>query len=182
MAYHQTAVADHLRVCAHISDNRIWVGTLYLSEPVLSCVASQILHAHPDNAKLSLERLKDEMTNGLIDMDKVEGLVSRIILLIAKDLCARQVLFQPTQAHRGKWDEELLDCRPLPVVQYLEFLFGGDRLDDSMKEPLRDWYINFSHWISIRENIKAGSNGELGYVSFVCLWTFNLINGYPQIG
>lgn len=54
----------------------------------------------------------------------------------------------------SKWSEqELADCRALGVTGYLEFLFGETTLSQEVKELFQDWYINFSHWVSMSQPI-----------------------------
>lgn len=181
MEYQQTAVANHLRICADRTEDGTWLDTLYPSEPLLSCAAAELLHKRRDNLIYSLKCLRNEIANGVIDTGKRGELVSRLILLFAKDLCVRQSGFLQPKLKYGRRANELLDCRPLSVVQYLEFLFGDGRLTDSMKEPFYNWYIDFSHWIPMRKPIQAGSEGQLGYVFYYFLRAFNLMSDSLQI-
>lgn len=181
-AYQRKSVSGYLRVCTETTEDRIWQSTMYASEPLVACAASELLHEKLDNIKNSLRRLTDEISNGLIDIGKRGELASRVILLLAKDLCVRQPNLLPPNPEYTAWQVELLDCRPLPVVKYLEFLFGADnpKLDKMMKDLFRDWHIDFSHWISMDENIRVGFKDHLRYVSCQRLWTSYRINTYPR--
>ncbi|KAF8598013.1 hypothetical protein BDV93DRAFT_526995 [Ceratobasidium sp. AG-I] len=157
LAYLQNSVSSYMLVCADTTEDMTWQTTLYPSEPLLSCAASKLLHRRPNNIHGALLCFGDEVTRGLIDIAKRGELASRLILLLAKDLCVRQPNVLPPN-----WGEKtLLDCRPLPVTEYLKFMFGADRLSDSMKELFHDWYIDFSHWILMDEKVQVGSEGHL---------------------
>lgn len=166
VAYQKKSVSGYLRVCSDTTDDRTWQNTFYPSEPVLSCVASELLHAHPLHLRYALDSLQEEVASGLIDMGKNGELVSRLILLLAKDLCVRQ---QTPEAKSGlivsdNGKEALLDCQPLPVLDFLTFLFGSAWLNDSIVGKFRGWYVNFSHWIAMSENLQVGGECELRYI------------------
>lgn len=152
-----------MRVHVNTMDNWTLLDTLYPSEPLLSCAASELLHGREYNVRGSLCCLEKEINADLIDTDKCGELVSRLIPLLAKDLCIRESGALPYSS------QELLDCRPLPVVMYLVFLFGGDCLNDSTKFLFRDWYIDFSHWITMSEKLEFDSEGYVRHV--YCLYS-----------
>ncbi|KAF8594720.1 hypothetical protein BDV93DRAFT_131989 [Ceratobasidium sp. AG-I] len=156
ISYQQNSVAGYMRICTDTTENGTWQETAYPSEPVLSCAASLLLHAKPDIMASSLRCLMKEISSGLIDTGKHGELVSRLLLLLAKDLCARQLDLDLHTARvvGDDWNKELLDCRPLLVVEYLEFLFGN-RVDESAKKQFDHWYIDFSHWAPMVESIQA---------------------------
>lgn len=165
VAYQQKSVSGFLRVCVDITEDRIWQSTAYPSEPILSCAAFRLLHASPSNISNTLRCLTSEVASGLIDIGKQGELVSRLILLLAKSLCVRQPNFWPLDTKPdAKQDEELLDCRPLPVLTYLEFLFGSGHLNNAMREQFKNWYINFSHWTPMIKKIEFGPR-QFRYVS-----------------
>lgn len=168
IAYQQKSVSGYLRVCSDTTDDRVWQNTLYPSEPVLACAASQRLHERPHHLRNALESLQAEVASGLIDVGKSGELVSRLILLVAKDLYVRQwtplARFGLINSETG--GKELLDCQPLPVLGYLAYLFGSDWLTPSIKEKFGGWYVNFSHWIAMDEVIQVGGEYEIRYVFF----------------
>ncbi|KAF8606153.1 hypothetical protein BDV93DRAFT_362270 [Ceratobasidium sp. AG-I] len=52
------------------------------------------------------------------------------------------------------WEAELPDCKRVPVIDFLAFLFGTGVLEDTVKERFRHWHINFSHWISMSKCLE----------------------------
>jgi hypothetical protein len=158
--FQQKAVSSHLRICLDTTEDRIWQTTMYPSEPLLSCAAAQLLH--PINPKKDpFTCLQLAIHNGLVDLGLKGELVSRIIYLIGKDLAVRTPGLLPSVTPPSEvWEEEMLDCRPLRVVDYLGFLFNNVELNKQVKALFDGWYIDFSHWIAMSEPITfPKSNG-----------------------
>ena len=70
------------------------------------------------------------------------------------------------------WEEHLIDCQMVPVVDWLEFIFGpriwreGGTQGSLAREIFKDAYLNFSHWICMEANIAGSKEGnELRLVS-----------------
>ncbi|KAI9462598.1 hypothetical protein HD554DRAFT_2330393 [Boletus coccyginus] len=158
----ESGVASHLRICLATTMDRNWRFTSYPSEPLLSCVAARSLHAVPGKLKIALGTLLNAVNSGMIDVGQRGELASRLLWLLAKDLFVR------TQAKvvnniPSSWDEHLIDCQMIPVVDWLEFIFGTQmwNADDNQAslahDMFKDAYINFSHWVCMEANI-AGSN------------------------
>ncbi|KAI9464849.1 hypothetical protein HD554DRAFT_2315779 [Boletus coccyginus] len=158
----ESGVASHLRICLATTMDRNWRFTSYPSEPLLSCVAARGLHAVPGKLKIALGTLLKAVNSGMIDVGQRGELASRLLWLLAKDLFVR------TQAKvvnniPSSWDEHLIDCQMIPVVDWLEFIFGTQmwNADDNQAslahDMFKDAYINFSHWVCMEANI-AGSN------------------------
>ncbi|KAI9566675.1 hypothetical protein HD554DRAFT_2174092 [Boletus coccyginus] len=147
----ESGVASHLRICLATTMDRNWRFTSYPSEPLLSCVAARSLHAVPGKLKIALGTLLKAVNSGMIDVGQRGELASRLLWLLAKDLFVR------TQAKvvnniPSSWDEHLIDCQMIPVVDWLEFIFGTQmwNADDNQAslahDMFKDAYINFSHW------------------------------------
>lgn len=98
----QMSVAEHPRICADATEDKTWLTTLYPSEPILACASSRLLH-HNWKLFYYLISLRYRIASGLIDMDKRGELVSRLILLLAKDLCVRQPAFKSSRIIRTPW-------------------------------------------------------------------------------
>jgi len=158
----EEAIAKRSRICLKPSDrNRMWIFTSYPSEPFLSCAAAQMLHESPEDRRRILKTLMANVESGLIrEAGKRGGLANRLLWLIAKDLFVRETLKVPFLP-LPNWQEpspesELADCKRIPVVGYLEFVFGESFWSTVAPgvEPLfAKAYINFSHWITMKSLI-----------------------------
>ncbi|QRV97749.1 hypothetical protein RhiJN_25768 [Ceratobasidium sp. AG-Ba] len=155
--FSQNAVSSHLRYCFEISEDRSWLETSYPSEPMLSCAVTRILYSPPDMAHntildTALSHLQEAVVDDMIEVGQKGELVSRLVFLIAKDFALRQ----GGTAMTPHMDSDLTDCRPFPVVDYLDGLFGDEFLTPELKDRLNGWYINFSHWIQMTKPINFG--------------------------
>ncbi|GBE88894.1 hypothetical protein SCP_1403020 [Sparassis crispa] len=153
----ETGVASHLRVCDAITEDRMWRFTSYPSEPILSHVAGWLLHNEPDYIVDALKCMERKIQDGLIELGKSGQLVSRIVWILGKDSLVRQ-LYTPTVPDRTQ-SPYLLYCQKVPLTKYLEKCFGNTVWPDNKqqaeaaKNAFQNAYVNFSHWISMEENI-----------------------------
>ncbi|KAG9076453.1 hypothetical protein FRC06_009498, partial [Ceratobasidium sp. 370] len=108
---------------------------MYPSEPLLSCAAARLLYptSDPTSDKFfttieeALNQLATAVVDRTIDKGPTGELVSRLVLLIGKDVAIRISNPAPTSeasTNPSLVSEELLDCKPLPVARYLAVLFG----------------------------------------------------------
>jgi len=182
--YLERGVASHLWICLSTTADRVWMFSNYPSEPFLSCIAAFVLHGKepienkvPLLLKTSLQTLRDKFYNGMVDKGKAGELVSRLLWLLAKDLFIRTTtaphfnLFHAvTMDTDDEWQYEMADCRPIKVLQYLDFVFGERMWPEAAREAFEHAFINFSHWVSMHSDI-AGSNpnmhryGSFTYIS-----------------
>ena len=109
--------------------------------------------------------------NGLVDKGKAGELVSCLLWLLAKDLSVRTVIkpyrnlfYAPLG--EDEWDGELVDCRPIKVLEYLDFVFGKRRWHEDAQKAFENAFINFSHWVSMDSDISGNYPNELRYGSF----------------
>ena len=60
----------------------------------------------------------------MIDVGQHGELASRLLWLLAKDLyiCASAISGATTMPK--SWDDDVLDCKMIPVVDWLEYVFG----------------------------------------------------------
>ncbi|KAG2158309.1 uncharacterized protein EDB93DRAFT_1325447 [Suillus bovinus] len=137
VSYLEKAVASYLRICFSTTEDRMWTFTGYPSEPILSCVVD----------------------GGMVEIGQSGELASRLLLLLAKDLFIRK---DPPKGvirdlyYNGSGDAELIDCRKVSVIDFLEYLFGQtfwSRTVEEAKAAFQHAYINFSHWVSMTEFI-----------------------------
>ncbi|KAF9232755.1 hypothetical protein BU15DRAFT_67188 [Melanogaster broomeanus] len=163
----QSLVASHLRICITVTEDRRWSFTTYPSEPYLSCVAANILHAKSEMRDETLKVLMKKVNDGMIDMGRSGGLACRMLWLLAKDLLVR-TYHSPGEfldERKGKdWDAELIDCQEVSVRDFFMFLFGSDfwtRAGQSATTAFDNAYVNFSHWVSMDSNIRRNGLDQL---------------------
>ena len=155
----ESGVASHLRICLATTLDRTSRFTSYPSEPLLSCVAATNLHRTAQSLEKSLEEPLNLTNAGMIDMGQPGELASRLLWLLAKDLFNR-TRQDVANAFPSKWDQPLVDCQMIPVVDWLEFIFGSSIWDDGVRKTFRNAYMNFSHWVCMDTNIAGSKQGE----------------------
>ena len=146
------SVANHMRICLATSEDQKWSFTKYPSEPFLSCIATSILHRAPDILRMSLETLRRKVHDGLVSTGQAGELTSRLLWLLAKDILVRVEggnFGINSQLLERSWDAELTDCRMVPLIAYLKFLFGVRPWPSEALEVFKDAYVNFSHWVEM---------------------------------
>jgi len=162
----ENGMASHLRICLSITLDQTWRFTSYLSEPLLSCVAAINLHGTAQSLEKSLEELLDLIKAGMIDMGQRDELASRLLWLLAKDLFIR-TRHGVVTTFPSTWDEHLIDCQMIPVVDWLEFIFGSriwdrDNTQASLaRKMFENAYLNFSHWVRMDTHDTPDEEEEL---------------------
>ena len=66
----ETGVASHLRIFLATTPDRNWRFTSYPSKPLLSCIATSVLHKGPETLKLALGSLLKVVNSGMIDVGR----------------------------------------------------------------------------------------------------------------
>lgn len=156
------AIASHLRVCLGTTEDRTWVFTTYGSEPLLSHVAASALHASPS----AFDVLRTKLSSGMIEKGKSGELACRLLLLVGKDVFLRRIYAK----RKILETDELLYCLPVPLLDYLEALFGpkiypaDESAAKAVKRAFENAKVNFSHWISMSEKIHNPKNMNWKYV------------------
>lgn len=148
----EDGVASHLRILHGITQDRYWIHTGYSSEPFLSCIAASLLHRE-GSLQGCLSKLQ-EVCGGVVSPDGGQ-LAGRLFWSLAKDLLVRAKgddLFVGSRAEED-WNVELNDCRIIPLLTYLEFLFGRHPWPQAALKTFKDAYVNFSHWAVLKEFI-----------------------------
>ncbi|KAG2146282.1 hypothetical protein DEU56DRAFT_787283 [Suillus clintonianus] len=162
VSYVEKGVASHLRICFSTTQDRSWAFTGYPSEPLLSCVAATLLHSGNNTLEDALGVLNKKVNEGMVEIGQSGELVSRLVLLLAKDMYVRDHLSEGTIRdlhYNGRGDAELMDCQKVSVVDFLRYLFGETfwlLAGEEAKTAFRHAYINFSHWVSMTELISPG--------------------------
>ncbi|KAH7919076.1 hypothetical protein BV22DRAFT_1134113 [Leucogyrophana mollusca] len=169
VSYLETAVASHLRICTGTTEDRAWRFTSYPSEPFLSCVAADLLHESPGRLGDTLKTLTRKVDSGMFEIGQSGELASRLLWLLAKDKYVRDKVHSEVahpyihQPSAGPWDVELIDCQKVPVIPFLEYLFGdqfSSTISSTAKTAFKDAYINFSHWVSMKQDISPRRKTE----------------------
>ncbi|KIK15021.1 hypothetical protein PISMIDRAFT_337486 [Pisolithus microcarpus 441] len=161
----ESGVASHLRVCIAITDDRNWSFTTYPSEPFLSCAAASLLHAE-GNLDSFLKALEVKILSGMVDVGRSGELASRLLWLLAKDLYVRRTPLQSLvlpAVDGQEWNSELADCQMISVLNYFCFVFGDDfwdRAGKKARKAFKNAFVNFSHWVSMDENIWVSKNRD----------------------
>jgi len=158
----ESTVASHMRICITTTEDRLWSYTTYPSEPFLSCVAAYSMHRTEKSVVGTLHILKSKVENGMIDIGQCGELVSRLIWLLAKDFFVIRSNNTNSKHLIGSgYDAELVHCQMIPVIEFLEFLFGNDfwgkvehDAGHDAKEAFQDAFVNFSHWVSMQSYIR----------------------------
>ena len=155
----ENAVASHGRIRLATTEDRTRTFTMYPSEPLLSCVAANLLHESPKVRNRICMTLNEKVKAGLIEVGKTGELANRLIFLLGKDLYARQSVQDfpvPLLTPNVSLESELFDCKMVPLIGYLEYLFGTSfwgETEAEAKALFADAYINFSHWVPMKDNI-----------------------------
>ena len=171
VSYVETLVANHLRVCINTTEDGTWSYSTYPSEPFLSCAAASLLldDTSEDKLGLTLATLESMVNERVIDIGQIEEVVSRFLWLLAKDFFVRsKVNVKVKNEQVLEFDRELLDCQLVSVVEFLEFVFGSRVwADKEAKKQFDSAYINFSHWVSMGDDIRHGEKDleQLPYVT-----------------
>jgi hypothetical protein len=161
-----STVASHMRVIVTTTEDCIWSYTSYPSEPILSCAAAISMHETNNSLRDTLYILQAKVDNGMIDVGQCGELVSRLIWLLAKDFYVMRHLGTRTFTGSGN-NVEVVHCRMIPVVAFIEFVFGGDfwkkvenKAGDDAKDAFQDAYINFSHWVSMESHVRQDKSED----------------------
>ncbi|KAH8117060.1 hypothetical protein DFH11DRAFT_1148974 [Phellopilus nigrolimitatus] len=149
VAFEEEAVAGYMRYLTTTSEKGDILNTAYPSEPVLSQSAAEHLweYGSVDPFVTPILALSVKINEGVINKVTVGELVARLLLLIAKDICAREL-------EVGK--DEFRYCGSVRLVTWLKRLFGDDIFsgkEESVEEHFGNTVINFSHWVGMAENI-----------------------------
>jgi len=139
-----------MRICLSVTSDGSWHYTSYPSEPILSCVAASLLYRKAGNIVDCLAVLNNKLRSGLVDRGQRGELVSRMLLLLGREYTPR-----PTPAVPGGLEY----CKPVKVLDYLKTTFGDYFQDFKIREAFEQAYINFTHWLSMKESL-AGSKSD----------------------
>ena len=163
-------MVNHLRVCLEMALDRSWKFTNYPSEPFLSSVAVHHLHHAPRSLETALATLEDVMRYEMIDLGQRGKLTSRLRWLLSKDLYVREHLQGPSEiavktSDGDLGDAEVVDCQMIPVVGWLESIFGEriwDKTQGSLvREHFQHAFLNPSHWISMESTISGSDRDDI---------------------
>ena len=164
--YNDELIASHLWICIKMTEDRAWSYTTYPSEPIVSVAAARLLHSNEEHLNHGLSTVFSLVSNGLLNAGDSGGLASRFIWLLAKDICVHKGFTLPCIS-----DAELPECQLVPVVRFLEVVFGSEvtKQAPGIMMTFKGAYINFTHWIQMRFDIVRGEGGEQNDASYIIL-------------
>lgn len=150
-----TSISSFMRICISITDDRMWRFTSYPSEPILSSAAATVMHGGGGtNIVRCLQVLNQKIRSGMINRGARGELVCRLLLLLGRDYTPEAPIITSTSIPTVPY------CRPVRLLDYLVTTFGFQRdFDQDVRNAFDDAYINFSHWVSLKDNIQP-SKGE----------------------
>ena len=146
--------------------------TTYPSEPLLSAAAADLLYAKEENPFRAITEVSSMVNDGLVNIGDAGELASRFLWLLAKDSCVNKgfVWRSPIRLTNNgvQGDYELMYCKPVLVIKFLELLFGPNfwKKASKARKIFQDAYFNFSHWVEMGFYITRGDGG-LNSVSYV---------------
>ena len=166
----EEGISNHLRVCLSTTEDRMWLHSMYPSEPLLSSAAAFVLHKDPKALENCLNTLRKKIYGGMIEIGHGGELASLILLLLAKDCLVHQHLphhrslfVKSPSALSDPWDAELIDCQKVPLLQYLDHLFGTQKRENKARAAFERAYVNFSHWVTMETPIATRDRLQPGY-------------------
>ena len=146
----------------------VWMHASYPSEPFLANLCAERVHGDEFLLQAALRDLRFWLDRGLILTEPHHRLESRLILLSCKDCIAERL------PEIGTYDIELRYCRMVPVIDYLEALFGpecwpsDEGSHSKVKAAFPHASVNFSHWIMMDTELgKSGSMEPLSDWKYV---------------
>ena len=157
----ENAIVSHARICLGTTESRMWSFTAYPSEPFLSCAAAQVLHQSTQDQNRILRTLMEKVKIGLVEVGRTGELANHLLWLLAKDFLVRktlQVPFLPLPGSQSlSLESELADCTMIPVVEYLQYVFGepfwSSVAPAGAEDLFANAFINFSHWVAMKSEI-----------------------------
>ena len=166
VAVAETAVADHMRVCVGISDDRTHLLTQYPSEPFLAFVAAIVLHTQIawDGAMTkqdtplaaALNGLCEKVETGVVDQGRLQELISRLLLLLCKDYMIMKMHpdIESWLASEPDINSVLPFCKGIPLLEYLKELLGKHVVVADAERLFSKALVHFSHWIAVDQRIS----------------------------
>ncbi|KAK7448932.1 hypothetical protein VKT23_013664 [Stygiomarasmius scandens] len=162
-------IASNMRFLVSTSQNRMKQYSTYPSEPVLSHAAASYMHSE-DNLVKSLDVLSSRISSGLIQAGELGELMSRLLILIARDFAAIHAYdigvrvkpnfperyhqyYKPFPSTPGL--QYFAYLRPVPLLLVLCILFGDEWIlsNPGCIKAFERAYISASHWIRMAEDV-----------------------------
>jgi hypothetical protein len=191
VTYLEDSIASHMRYVLNTHEDRSWQLTCYPSEPVLSDAAARVLYGGEETLSKAINALTTKIEERVIDAGEYGELISRLLVLISRDVAAIRTYGIPFACKLYKSHPKNLRfekfplrkdknyfnyLRPVAVLDVLDTLFGPDWTKDKndkdkrekIKQDFANAFISASHWVTMTNNV--GSRPEdMGQVHFTPL-------------
>ncbi|THH19411.1 hypothetical protein EW146_g1744 [Bondarzewia mesenterica] len=169
---HQMGVAlvnKHLRTAWSIPSHRRYMISGYPSEPIIAEAAARQMHLFrretPQPQAPVLDILRREVAGGLLDLDDLDKLVARTLLMEAYDRAIeREQGFEPGVTYP-------FYSQGCSVITFIEELFHEDTareiLDsvpdnvvagESLREAFKDAVVRFTHFVKLDDDSGVSTN------------------------
>ena len=106
--------------------------------------------------------LRRGIYDGFMWIGNSSELASQLLWLLAKDIviCAEfRNLCISLQLAASSWDAKLADCKMIPLISYLNFLFGLQSWPPGALKAFKNDYLNFTHWVKMEKSIQTSKHG-----------------------
>ncbi|THU76758.1 hypothetical protein K435DRAFT_133037 [Dendrothele bispora CBS 962.96] len=168
----ENSVSSHMRYLLSTSQDQTWQYTLYPVEPVLSSGAAEFMYMDQQHLSIALWHLIRKATStGVIDAGELGELISRLLILISRDLATIVIeeipvackipdnLRSACQSLRfpSLSDKEYFPyLKPVRLLDVLAVLLGpkwSSEHDEKIKNIFERAYISASQWITMTDNV-----------------------------
>jgi len=178
-AFNEDSVKHHMRYLLSILDDQFWkYEGIYASEPILSNAAAEFMYRDDSTLGSLLACLEKKVKSGMIDVRNVGILLSRLLLLISRDIVTlyriHGVDLVNTSSIRDSVPFGLPDNypersfphhQPVPLLDVLTMLLGPAWISDrqDIRETFGNAFVSMSHWVTMTGKVGQFDEG-LSYV------------------
>ncbi|THU90511.1 hypothetical protein K435DRAFT_257388 [Dendrothele bispora CBS 962.96] len=192
----EDSVSSHMRYLLSTSKDGTRQYAFYPVEPVLSSAAVEFMYMHNSFLSTALRHLVQEVVAGVIDAEEVGELISRLLILISRDLATIVIekirvgctipdnlrsACQPLRFPSLSDKEYFSYLKPVRLLDVLAVLLGhkwSSGHDGYIKSTFERAYISASQWIAMTDDVGPLPD-DIEYVMSASLPCAMLIN-YSQ--
>ena len=167
ITFQEVAVSSHLRLVQEMDSQNGLLRTIVPPEPIISEAVAHLLTS-TGSWPQSIECLATKLLRpGIIDKGRSGELVTRLLLIMAHDKCAEE-LMRLKGAHVPTFDF----AKPLSLLDFLRNLFTTSIYDSIVTAPVgrfgttvgevfRGALLNFTHFVETEQFLDPGDLQEL---------------------